>query len=65
MDNIKYSHDEIIEALTVIRDICEVSDCPTCPFRAFAGEECTFSRNDICPSDWTLNIPSEEWKAFV
>lgn len=56
-----YSHDDIIDALIVIRTTCEdFKDCEECPF--WKDEECCINSN---PVDWTLNENNRNWKAFL
>ena len=57
-----YSHDEIIDALIVIRTTCKDSDCCEngCPF--WKDEKCCIQSN---PVNWTLNENNRNWKAFL
>ncbi len=56
-----YNHEEIIDALIVIRTTCEdFDDCESCPF--WKDEKCYINFN---PVDWTLNENNENWKAFL
>ena len=60
----KYTHEQIFDALKIIMDICEESECNKgCPFRTF-DDECWFKYNDCPPATWLLNTPSR-WKAFI
>ena len=57
----KYTQEEIIKSLNIIRDICsESKNCNECPFRAYGGCNIT---NDK-PEDWMIVSETTPWKAF-
>lgn len=57
-----YTREQIIQALTVIRDTCEEhDDCCECPFSN--GGDCLI-RSDESPEEWHLN-DSKSWKAII
>lgn len=56
-----YNHEEILDALRVIKTTCE-------DFRSCDG--CPFDKNDECylkldPPDWVLNETNKNWCAFL
>jgi len=55
-----YTHEEIINALTVIKGICDVyaGECNNCPF--FVGEVCYLTKRT--PYTWVF--AEEIWRAF-
>lgn len=55
-----YTHEEILNALTVIKEVCKNHGCSTCPFQR--GSRCGIELSE--PSGWYLNFPDTPWKAF-
>lgn len=61
-----YSHEEIINALKIIKDICSGQiDCIDCPFHRGEGCYCECIISVESPNGWTLNSPKDIWKALV
>lgn len=59
----KYSEEETINALALIKDICEEHTCSECPFGTKDGL-CLL--HDNCPENWCLNAPRKEtWRAII
>lgn len=57
----KYSKEEILNALHLIKDICgENGECFTCPFSK-EGQGCLIDNR--MPCEWEL-IDEEKWKVF-
>ena len=56
-----YTHEEILNALTLIQNICNTTLCSQCPFNNEFGE-CAITQ--FAPADWELNEPNPIWKAF-
>lgn len=57
----KYTQEEVIKSLNMIRDICsESKNCDECPFRSCGG--CNIA--DDRPEDWTIISETTPWKAF-
>lgn len=57
----KYTQEQILNALETISDICEEVGCPNCPFSRTDGD-CWIS--NVTPSQWVLNTQSN-WKAII
>lgn len=58
----KYSEKEVINALKVIKEVCENTEmCRFCPLRN--GYDSCSLRSEI-PSKWKLNEPREPFRAF-
>lgn len=58
-----HSHEEILEALQVIKDTCiRQKDCRTCPFYSNDKNECEI--NNVIPSEWEVRENEEIWHAF-
>lgn len=55
-----YTHEEILNALTVIKEICTNHSCDDCPFDV--GGRCRI--REVNPCDWILNLPDSPWKAI-
>ena len=58
----KHSKEEIINALTVIKETCKEHGCQECPMMYNGNGGCNVRIYD--PEDWDLNIPVEVWRAF-
>ena len=59
----KYSQEEIVNALALIKDICEEHDCLECPF---GTNDSTCLLHDNCPENWCLNAPRQTtWRAIL
>ena len=60
-----YTREEIINALRLIKDICEDRDvnCTKCPF-GIKGLGCFFEHNADSPEYWDLTEETEAWRAF-
>ena len=57
-----YTHEEIYNALQIIKDTCnEINHCGKCPFY-FEGE-CMVCKEDYSPTEWHINDPNQ-WRAF-
>lgn len=56
----EYTHEEIIEALKVISNVCANSKCSECCF-GDKYNDCLI--NDIQPAMWVIN-PTQVWKAI-
>lgn len=52
--------EKIIDALIVIRDICNNNVCPACPFM-INNNECGIESSE--PDEWNINS-FENWRAF-
>ena len=51
---------DIIEALKIIRNLCEeMENCDVCPLR-YDNDYCTLEK--VCPQDWL--IADNNWRAF-
>lgn len=50
----KYTTDEMINAVTVIKEVCEQHDCPDCPFHKY-DDDCVIQ--GILPTDWEIKTP--------
>ena len=59
------SSEELLEALTVIKEVCRQNmDCTTCPLRDRKYKDgCFILLTDKVPSSWALKAP-EKWRAF-
>jgi hypothetical protein len=59
----KYTNDEIVKAVTIIKEVCkEVEECGTCPYGDCMGE-CQILHNDV-PLTWKVKETNEVWRAF-
>ena len=60
----RYSENEIIKALTIIKNICEdYAGCTGCPFETPIGD-CQI--NVDSPEDWNIiNSDNAVWRAFT
>lgn len=58
-----YSHEDIIDALIVIKQTCkDFASCEDgCPF--LKDSECCI--NSTHPIEWTLNETNQKWQAFL
>ena len=56
-----YSNQEVYDALQLIHNICETTECSKCPFNS--GHVCRITNDEETPSEWILNDP-KQWKAF-
>lgn len=58
-----YTREQIIQAVTVIRDTCEEhDDCSECPFSN--GGDCLVSSAETSPEEWAIN-GLKSWKAIL
>lgn len=57
----EYTHEEIIEALKVISNICANTDCEECCF-SDKHDECII--NNYQPAKWVIN-PTQIWRAVA
>jgi hypothetical protein len=56
------TNEEIIQALEVLKDVCNESDCcPECPLRADSNE-CYLESH--VPYKWPIKDHEEPWRAF-
>lgn len=55
-----YTHDQIISALTIIKNVCDENTCDLCPLRKGGG--CHVADNGS-PNLWKLN-EKDNWRAF-
>ena len=62
----KHTQDEIISALTVIKETCaEHGECQRCPFiKAGTIGLCAVQGSGV-PEKWELNYPDDEWRAIT
>jgi hypothetical protein len=59
----KYTKNEILKALTIIKEVCEeVEDCINCPYGDCMGV-CQILQNDT-PNSWAIKEAEEVWRAF-
>lgn len=62
----KYSKEEILNALRIIRDICDENggaNCDiTCPF---SGDEDICKISEWSPNGWVINEPEKKWRALL
>jgi len=59
----KKDKEELIEALSVIKNICEKSDCWDCPFGR-GNFTCTLKEDDA--ENWIFNDPEDKtWRAII
>lgn len=59
----KHTRDEILKALTIIKEVCtEVEGCDTCPYGDCMGV-CQIIHNDV-PTSWEIKEVEEVWRAF-
>lgn len=61
----KISPEELLEALTVIREVCRQNkNCITCPLRDREYEDgCFILLTEKVPSNWVLKAP-DKWRAL-
>ena len=63
-----HSHEEILQALQVIKDVCDQHDnCTGCPFHVPNENgvyECKIRNDDELPAQWNIKDDDDEWKAF-
>lgn len=55
-----YSKEEICNALHIIKDICQLNDCSSCPF-GFGSNSCKLQ--DYAPSDLEIGNSESVWRA--
>ena len=59
----KYSQEEILKALHVIKETCEENECgDRCPFNG-VNVGCLIS--DDAPIHWKINDPPVRWKGLL
>lgn len=59
----KYTKNEILKALTIIKEICdEANDCDICPYGDCMGI-CQILNNDS-PNTWIIKESEGVWRAF-
>ncbi|UBK83463.1 hypothetical protein KLF50_14955 (plasmid) [Clostridium perfringens] len=51
----KYTIDEMINAVTVIKEVCDQHDCWDCPFKR-GSSTCVINKE--VPEDWEINQPT-------
>ncbi len=57
----RYTHDEVLNALHVIQNICaETRECCDCPL-ACGDHICALKSQ---PNTWTIREPDSQWRAF-
>ena len=61
----KINPEELLEALTVIREVCrQNAECNTCPLRDKDYEDgCFILQTDKVPSNWIIKAP-DKWRAL-
>ena len=53
--------EDIVEALKVIKSVCEDNDCSTCPF----GNKNSFCLiKGMTPNAWKINSETDVWRAL-
>ena len=57
------THEEIIKALTTLKNVCREYSCRTCPLRD-ETENCMLENTEVAPVDWVLNT-EEDWRAIL
>lgn len=57
----KYTPQEIYNALMVIKTTCHEQGCDHCPF--CSQGDCVVAHSELSPEEWELNAP-ENWVAF-
>lgn len=57
----KYTEQQILEAVKLIQDICHETECEKCPFETADGE-CGITEN--VPEEWVINTP-ERFRALI
>ena len=57
----KYTQEQILNALETISDICNEMGCSNCPLSRIDGD-CWISA--VAPSEWVLNTQNN-WKAII
>lgn len=63
----KISRESILEALNVIKTVCNLhSDCNKCPLRCpeEGGDSCFIMSFLDIPAQWKLNDVDSAWRAF-
>lgn len=59
----KYTKEEILKAVTTIRDVCEEAEgCYTCPYGNCMGK-CQILHGDT-PNGWVVKEVEEIWRAL-
>ena len=62
----KYTPNEIVNALAIIKDTCtDAHDCYFCPFYDDSKNRCFVSPDGVLPTDWKLNTIDEAWRAIL
>lgn len=61
----KHSKEEIINALTVIKETCKENEkhCNECPFYSNKAKMCHF-RTMLSPYSWGIDEQQKLWRAF-
>lgn len=63
MEEKKYTHEEILAALVLIKEVCRKQQtCKNCPICDRFGT-CHLD-DEISPCNWELNLPDTVWCAF-
>ena len=62
----KHTHEEIMDALRVIKDTCDGNrTCGACPFLDTTGDSYGCYMKAHSPYDWAFHTPKPEvWRAF-
>lgn len=60
MELLGYEKDEIIDALTIIHEICIANICDECPFDKYG--DCMVTHSP--PEDWHIHSNLSQWRAF-
>lgn len=63
-----YTHEEIISALTVIKETCAAHACNGCPLARVSPcdgtWDCAISYASSMPERWNLKEDDQTWRAF-
>lgn len=60
----KYTQDEILKALNIIKEICSnADDCTKCPFREKQNTDLCYITAKI-PINWEIRSLENKWRAF-
>ena len=60
MQVLDYDKTKIIEALTVIHNVCRANACSDCPF--VKNEDCMIAYGT--PDDWNIHSNEAQWRAL-
>lgn len=61
VNNMEYTHEEILKGLEMIQEICQTSSCLSCPF---INGDTSCAITNTSPDVWNIKDNTPAWRAF-